>query len=56
MWFYVPLVALAIAFVVWFVRPPLFRAHLHGHWKDPEQAEPLWRKTSAEDHKGRHRR
>jgi hypothetical protein len=39
MWF-IELVVLAIAFIVftaWFIRTPLFRAHLHGHWKDPGQ-------------------
>jgi hypothetical protein len=35
MWFVIVLIALAIAFIVWFVRTPLFRAHLRGHAKDP---------------------
>jgi len=25
----------AVALVIWFVRTPLFRAHLHGHGRDP---------------------
>lgn len=40
MWFYIELTVLAIAFLAftaWFVRTALFRAHLHGHWKDPGQ-------------------
>ena len=40
MWFYIELMVLAIAliaFIVWFVRTPLFRAHRHGKWKDPGQ-------------------
>ncbi len=38
--FYLELAVLmmsAIAFIVWFTRTPLFRAHRHGHWKDPGQ-------------------
>ncbi len=38
MWFFIVLTVLVVAFIVWFVRTPLFRAHLHGHWKDPGQA------------------
>lgn len=41
MWFYIELIVLAVAlilFTVWFVRTPLFRAHRHGNWKEPGQA------------------
>ncbi len=41
MWFYIELMLVAVAFIafsVWFVRTPLFRAHLHGNWKAPGQA------------------
>jgi hypothetical protein len=34
----VVLMVLATAFIVWFARTSLFRAHRHGHWKEPDQA------------------
>ena len=42
MWLYIELIVLAIAlvaFTVWFVRTPLFRAHRHGQWKEPRQED-----------------
>lgn len=35
MTFYIILIVVAALFVIWFCRTSLFRAHLHGHGKDP---------------------
>jgi hypothetical protein len=33
--FWVVVIVAAVVFVVWFMRTSLFRAHLHGHGRDP---------------------
>jgi len=35
MWFYVSAAIVVIVFLIWFSRTNLFRAHRHGHGRDP---------------------